>query len=1042
MLIDLFYSLKQHCINCRIMTTQTLCRSCERKRKFSSTSTNSGICLIFAAWLVAIVAGHEALAAEVPERLDCACELYVDAAIEEKDSEVARGNESPLVDEPLGARYSLGMTLWHMGHNAGMVEKFHDYLKTQGLTPEKLLDASALIPPKTVTRLLLEPERLSQDQLSGWTVDQESIVSSATDAGPTVSLPLRVPEPGLYRIWIQYYGNPNARGVTSLRIYREGLESQGPIAQADEFYDQPAEKSGPQWHDMLIDLPAGNLVVKLGHVTRWWHGAGGYDVRRVDCLYLTNEWWAKPPDEESRKVMRQSSSASGSQWTLTPELNPIDLASWRWWQVRPLSWEDAAKYPKLFALSREFWTQQIEALAKLEYEEGNVPDYRRPERQVIYDETWNIVANPVRIARQINTLTADVRKESIGYNYVWHDVGGNIEGLREDGNYKDTPLASYGNWYGGPGRLEASYGNPQGTVTTKVPVSKPGRYAMWVLSNSTNLNYTAPWFGKVSAGGREPFTYHHQGNIPTVWMKMGEVSVEKPGDVTVDFVLDGSGNGGTYRRIYTLFLVDDPNITPTGTVHPPWTMDQFRARAAELGASPSDRMMLWMTDNAYRPLSQDVWADRITVGDSWPNSPQQAKARSKEMLVAGETCQAVQIALRNLTDQPINFKVIPGPLVGQGGSFPKAVTWRAEAFVPYGPDRQAWTPFFLMRRPSLTIPPLNVAGVWLTLDTHGVPPGEYESQIRYQADGIPEQIITLKVRVSSIKPTPRRPVLVDGWTQPHEGEAYLRDFVEHGMNVWPGEMSKGEMKKRGIRLLRLSWGSSDEKAAAEAVARWKSLGLEYDDYFVGIMDEPGGTTEEALKGYIDAAKVLRAVDPKVRICFNPSEAAQLATFQILAPYCDAWTPYSLHVFSPYYNNPEKKKIYQGKPWMWYTTPCLWDKTAREPGIRLVPSQSGNCVGVAFFALNYPWRDQWDTGYEHIADASTMGAVMSCNGPVATIVWEQMREAVQTANLAMMVREQLGVSSFDDVKEEELRKLIAEGSSEQLIEWLELNSENR
>jgi hypothetical protein len=300
----------------------------------------------------------------------------------------------------------------------------------------------------------------------------------------------------------------------------------------------------------------------------------------------------------------------------------------------------------------------------------------------------------------------------------------------------------------------------------------------------------------------------------------------------------------------------------------------------------------------------------------------------------------------------------------------------------------------------------------------------------------------LKVRVSSIKPTPRQPVLVDGWTQPHEGEAYLRGFVEHGMNVWPGEMSKGEMEKRGIRLLRLSWGSSDEKAAAEAIARWKSLGLNYDDYFVGIMDEPGGTTEEALKEYIEAAKTLRAADPKVRICFNPSEAAQLATFQILAPYCDAWTPYSLHVFSPYYNNPEKKKIYQGKPWMWYTTPCLWDKTAREPGIRLVPSQSGNCVGVAFFALNYPWRDQWDTGYEHIADASTMGAVMSRNGPVATIVWEQMREAVQTANLAMMVRERLGVSLFDEVKDESLRQLIAEGSSEQLIEWLERNLEKR
>ena len=165
----------------------------------------------------------------------------------------------------------------------------------------------------------------------------------------------------------------------------------------------------------------------------------------------------------------------------------------------------------------------------------------------------------------------------------------------------------------------------------------------------------------------------------------------------------------------------------------------------------------------------------------------------------------------------------------------------------------------------------------------------------------------------------------------------------------------------------------------------------------------------------------------MRICFNPSEAAKLATFQVLSPYLRfVWCPYSLHVFAPYWDNPEKWKIYRPKPWLWYTTPCLWDKTARDPGIRLVPSQPGQCVGVAFFALNYPWRDQWDTAYEHIADASTMGAARSRHGPVACIVWEQMREAAQTANLAMMVRERLGVHTFDEVTAPAQQRLIREG----------------
>ena len=407
------------------------------------------------------------------------------------------------------------------------------------------------------------------------------------------------------------------------------------------------------------------------------------------------------------------------------------------------------------------------------------------------------------------------------------------------------------------------------------------------------------------------------------------------------------------------------------------------------------------------------------------------------MLLARETCRAVQVGLRNLTAAPLTLDVLCGPLEGRAGRFSGAVTWRAEAFVPYGPGRQEWTPFFLMRRPNLTIPPLNVAGVWLTVDTRGVPAGQYRAHVRFRGSGLPEHTLALSVRVSSLRPEPEQPVLVDGWTRPHEGEAYLRDFVEHGMNVWPAEMSKADMSRWGIRLLRL------RRSSPQGVEEWRDhlrdLGLRTSDYFVGIKDEPGGTTEKALKPFLDVAKAIRAADPHIRVSFNPSEAAELATFQVLAPYCDFWVPYRKHVFSPHWGNPEKKKIYLSQPWMWYSTPCLWDKTAREPGIRLVPSQPGQCVGVAFFALNYPWRDQWDTAYEHIRDASTMGAVQSRHGPVATIVWEQIREAAQTANLAMMVRERLGVATFDEVTDPEMQQLIQAGTSEELIRWLERHS---
>lgn len=959
-----------------------------------------------------------------------------------------RGTQSPsrapriVVDEPLGARYSLGLTLWHMGHNAEWIEHFHDFLRKSGYTPDRLLPVQELKPPATVQRVLLEPELLTDKQLTGgpdripdprvsWTRSGDYLMSHPADAGPSVDIPLHVPRDGLYRVWVQYYANPGTRGLTLLRIYRAGQESLGPIVRPDEIYDRHTGPAGPAWKDMLVDLAAGDYTLRLSHAIPWWHGGTGYDYRKVDCFYLTDEVWADPPSAEQRKALRESAFPQGIQWAFNPPLRAAEHQTWRWWKVRPIPWEHAAAHPELFALSRKFWQETVDELATKAYpeEKDKVPDYRTPERQVVFSETWNMVANPVRARRQINTLLSDVRREPLGYNYVWHDVAGNVPELSSP----NRP-AAYGGWSLNEGCLFASYGQPVGTVATEIPVTKPGKYSLWVLSSYVNLSYTAPWFGTVSVDGNSRFKYHHEGKIPSLWMKMGEVTLEKPGTVKVEFVLDGAGAGGTYRRIYTLFLVDGPSLVPQGTVRPPWTLEMYKARATEAGAKPEDRYLLWIPENPYAPLSQEVWADRTTVGKSWPERPVSRGDVTKDLLMARETLRAVQVCLRNLTDAPITFSVHAGPLAGSKGSYPSAVTWRVVAFAPYGADRQKWTPFFLLRRPSITVPPYNVAAVWLTVDARGVSPGDCTSTVRLIAPGLPERRVTLKVRLSSVQPNPDNPVLVDGYTQSHEGEAYLHDFAAHGLKVWRGEMSKSDMGKWGIRLLGIY------AATAEDIARLGSKGLDYDDWFCPIMDEPCGKTEAELKPFLDIAKKIREADPKVRISFNPGEAATLETFKVLAPYCGFWLPYSLHL-SQYWGGPEKWAIYKAKPWMWYTTPCLWDKDPNLPSgiysqIRQVPSQTGKCVGTAFFALNYPWRDQWDTAYEHIPDASTMGAVPSRHGPVATRTWEAIREAVQHADLAMLVRQRLGAKTFDEVTDPAMQKLISEGSVQELVLWLE------
>ena len=697
---------------------------------------------------------------------------------------------------------------------------------------------------------------------------------------------------GLYRLWIQYQAKKGVRGLMGLSIYRAGREGLGPAFQPDDIYDRDGVADGPAWKDLLLDFEAGDYVVRISHATAWWHGGNGYADRKVNCLYLTTQLWAGPPSAETMAAMRQAAAPQGVQWTATATLAPEELEAWRWWQIRPLAWEDAAGNPKLFALSREFQREIVGELARKDYQEDKdkLPDYRAPERQVVFDETWNLVANPARARKQIQTLQDDVQSGPLGYNYVWHDIASHIPGLTD----AQKP-AAYGAWYrDDSGWLMAGYGAGSGTVSTEVPVPVPGKYAVWVQSSDLCRSYTAPWIAKGSVDGVQQFKYEQLGKIPSSWMKMGDATLKAPGKLRVDFTLDGTGGGGTYRYISTLFLTDKPGMAPPqGTIRPPWTVEMYRQRAREAGVGPGAKYLLWVPANAFTPLSQEVWADQTTGGKSWPDSPVSGDAAPTSLLMAAGASRATQVCLRNLTAEPITLEVQPGPFTDGKNSYPDAVSWRVVAFAPYGPDRQQWSPFFLLRRPTVTIPPFNTAAVWLTFDTRKVVPGEYSCQVRFGAPGAPERQVEIKARVSAVRPNPRQPTLVGGYTQPHEGEAFMRDFVEHGMKVWWGEMSKADMEKWGIRLLMTQCWDPSPKLIAETLARLKGKGLDFDDWVVKISDEPNGKTETELAPVNQHSEGHPRCRPKGAHPVQPrrgSAAGNLPDFETVLRFLDALQP--------------------------------------------------------------------------------------------------------------------------------------------------------
>jgi len=935
---------------------------------------------------------------------------------------VCAARAAEVVDEPMGARYSLGMTLWHMGRDPEMIGKFHDYLKAQNLGPADLLPQNRLQPPDRMRRILIEPELLQPKWLAGWKVQGNFLTSGATDAGPTVSLPFAVDRKGTYRLWVRFYAWDTGTAVTRLRIYPEARQQYAPIVD-DEVYDRPVGKEGLHWKSILVDLDAGRYVLQLGHVTRWWHvkglpGAHPYRLRRMDCIYLTDELWADAPADETLAAIRKGSPPQRVQWTSRPELPAAEHEAWKLWQLRPLPWEEATVNAKLFELGRAFWKAEIEKLKTQGYEENAVPDYRDPRRQVVFDETWNMVANPVRIARQVAELRSDIAKEDKGHTWNWVD-GGSFSKIG-------------GEWYKEGASLVGGYWDFAGAAETDLAVGRAGEWHVWVRFQ--NIGYHATWHMIVTepSGGKIQFNrdkQHYPRDIVgrATWQKVGALTIPEDADkkLHVRVVRGRYTKPATYRRIYSVFATTDPDYVPRGTLRPPPTLAEYRKRAENCGVTVEDGYLLDAGGWAFSPLSHAWWPGKL-----------ETLSPTRQLTMARNTVRSVQVRMRNVREEPVTLEVDCGPLVGEKATFPGKVTWRVVGFVPYGATRQQWSPWCLLRRANVTIPPLSVAGLWLTVDNHGVPPGQYAAAVKLRGKGVPERTVTLKVRVSSVEPKPQQPVIVGGYTGPPESEEYIQDYSAHHMRMgWYNWLiSKEQMQKLDIRLLILrTRGEANVRRMAQ---RAKALGLDYDDYVFTIRDEPTAATAEGLAPYINEAKIIRQVDPKLRICLNPGEAATLATFKILDPYCDVWQPYTHH---RYYHPKEaaaKKAIFTAEPWLWYTTPCYQDKS---PGIaagtyseiRSVPAQPGKCIGFTFFAFYYPFRDPWDAAYEHIGDVSVF-VLPSRHGPVPTMAWEAIREAVEHADLARMVKER---AKPDD---KDAQALVGSGSVEALLAWLEKN----
>ncbi|MEI7436808.1 MAG: hypothetical protein WCL16_08395 [bacterium] len=931
-------------------------------------------------------------------------------------------------DEPIGPYYSCGMTLDHISRDRVMIRKFHEYLAAQKYDPVQAGGANRSEPPTTIVSIVIDPEKLPADKLPtwGWKKEGTYLLGGAGDDGPTVHVPLAIPRAGTYLIAVRYWGSTKLTGLTGFKLYRRDKAAEGPLL-IDEFNNQPAAAEGWVWHELVVSLNSGDYEIQMPHIVRQWHAAKniGYGPRKIECIYLTDALWRETPDEAGLEAVR-GGVVTGAQATQQAPMAPGDGATWKKWQLRPVGWERALENPQLFGLSYTFWREQLAALAK--EPKSNTLDYRDPHRQIVFDDVWNMLGNPWRISEQITALAGDVSSEVKPARHYFKGAGQVDE--RTGGKECD--------WW--PQADKVVSGTPynfKGSLIYTQNVEPGHKYAFWVQFR--DIGFFEPWQIRAAWQGNPTNVLHwkrDKRNYPPdiqpqrTWVKIGNIDV--PAGTTNRIIrwtiMDLPWNGlyaVSYRWIHNFLITSDQEFSPKGTVLPATSSSDYLERAGQIGGRKEDGLVCQTAGDQPLPL------------DWWPGS---ANAISNAIRMPPDAFQSFQIGMRGVADEPVAVGVECSPLQGRDKSYPGRISWRVPVYVPYGDTRATWAAWCLLRRPFVTVPRYNVAGIYLQVDTHGVKPGEYAARITLTPRGrisgrvYPVREGVVKVNVSTVTIAPKKPVLVHGYTMPPEGEAYLQDYQAHGLKVWCGPiLSKDEMRKRGMVMqqLRARASNGDYTSFVKSI---KDAGLGPEDYYAIVWDEPSGTTEAGLATFINTARRLHELDPAMPRVFNPGEPAVLKTFQLLNPYCEIWMPYERHFIYHPNEAAAKTQIITSKPWMDYSTPCYGDKEPQSGPtlfnqIRRVPGARGQCLGTWFFALYYPFRDPWDTGNEFLRDTSVF-VLPSAHGPVSTFAWEMVRSGIQTADLALMVKERAAAG------DEQAQALIRTGAMRDLLIWLE------
>ena len=398
------------------------------------------------------------------------------------------------------------------------------------------------------------------------------------------------------------------------------------------------------------------------------------------------------------------------------------------------------------------------------------------------------------------------------------------------------------------------------------------------------------------------------------------------------------------------------------------------------------------------------------------------------------------VNVTNFSDRTLDLRVTAGPFASDKDSVPFAgVQLHTCAFLKEDGESQSLIGDALPLADEagrLIVPDYQTGQAFLIISTKGLQAGDYSGTVTVApTTGGDSQAVTLNFKILPLDlpddPKPRLctwgGILNISWAKANP-EAYLKDAVEHGINVFcvnpytavPTLDKEGNItqpidytahdklvkayapyglisgiysigiaydrwaKKAGIAYMCPAYRKGFINWVRDWIAHLKSLGLGYDDFIFELADEPNQEAE--FQFFMDIGRLMREADPKARTVLT-ANFDEFDHIKQAAEVTDIWVPHS-RVLA---NEAAVRVMKDSGKEMWVYV-CAGDSRKLDPisYYRFLPWQAFryDMTGWGFFAHMWwnevPWESR---SANHNAHANYSTVYPGANGPVTSRRWE-------------------------------------------------------